>query len=586
MSSFFDKCIANKGIIFKSIVFVVISIICINRAYHLRPSPTGDGAEYVLVTEAFYKHKSPDIRAKDCWSFKKSFTKVLPWDSVYKPYVFDAFEGFIEAPNKKFAEPGDSYAGLYVAKNGKIYGYHFFTYSLLNVPARYFLGLLNKNPLSAFKTTNAVMVILTCFIILFLTPFSSLLSSLVAISFYFSSVYWYLDWTHSELFTACFVTISLWLFFQKKFYIALFLMTISTTQNQPLILLLLFMAITTLFYTGLNYKTIIKVGACCVLSILPPLFYYYHFETFSIIKKSGFLDTQYQTPTRIFGFYFDLNQGIILAIPIALLCYITLWIRSIYQTIRQKKTLTFQLFLPLVLIAITYTVSTMGNWNHGQSVINRYATWMSAIILIHTFLFISELKSFMKTVLISLITISQIFTALYHDSFNNNEVSWYQHKPIAKWMLNNYPSLYNPDPAIFGIRTTHDFMILPRISPIIFFGNKKEICKIMCHTDKMEELLVFGISKKQILSFKKEKKIINGWVYINKGEFTTDLPNEKIYSLATYLKAKKIVIPKIKENQPWYNHVKDNAKAMKITEDSSLVIDALYVLGLEENDKK
>jgi hypothetical protein len=575
----------KKEFLIKGVVLLVISFLCLYRVNHLLSFPTGDGVEYILVTEAFYKHKSPDIRATDSWSFKRSFTKVLPWDSVYKPHVFNAFEAFIVSPNKKFGEPGDSYGGLYVAKNGKIYGYHFFTYSLLNVPARYFLGLLHKNPLSAFKITNAVFVIITCLILLFFTPFNSFLSSLIAISFYFSSVYWYLDWAHSELFTTCLVTISLWLFFQNKFYIPLLLMAIATTQNQPLMLMLVYMVIVTLFTKGLSYNTIIKIGLCSILSILPPLFYYYNFDTFSIIKKAGFLDAQYQTPTRMLGFYFDINQGIILAIPIALLLYIALWFKKTYSTIRSKKIPSSDLFLVLVLVAITFTVSTMGNWNHGQSVINRYATWVSAIILVHVFFLLNDLKLVTKTILISLITLSQIFTAIYHSSFNNNEVSWYQHKPIARWVLSNYPSLYNPDSAIFGIRTSHDFMILPRISPIIFFNDKKELCKIMCHVDKMEELSIFGISQNSIDKFRKEKKVINGWIYINKGEFTSDLSKEKIYYLATYLKAKKMVIPKIKENPGWYAHVKDNAKTMNISVDSSLVIDALYVLDLEEKNK-
>ncbi len=584
MSAFFDKCRTNKEIIFKLIVLVFISFICINRINHLPSYPTGDGAEYVLVTEAFYKHKSPDIRPKDSWSFKKSFTKVLAWDSVYKPHVFDAFEGFITKPNKKFNEPGDSYGGLYVAKNGKIYGYHFFTYSLLNVPARYFVGLLHKNPLSAFKITNSIFVLITCLILLFYTPFNLFISSLIAISFYYSSVYWYIEWTHPEVFTACFVTASLWLFFQDKYYISLLLMAIATTQNQPLILMLFFMGIITLFHKGLNYKTIIKTGMCCILSILPPLFYFYHFETFSIIKKAGFLDSQYQTPTRIFGFYFDVNQGMILAIPVVLICYIAFWIKNIYITVRQKQTVTFHVFLPLVLIAITFTVSAMGNWNHGQAVINRYATWVSSIILVHFFFLLNTTKPITKTILISLIAISQIFTAEYHSKINNTDLSWYQHKPFAKWVLSNYPALYNPDPTIFGTRTSPNFNILPNISPVIFFDEKKEACKIMCHITKVEELSIFGISQKTIEYFKKEKKVINGWIYVNKGDYTSGYPTEKIHYLASYLKAKRIIIPKIKEDASWYKHVKDNAKVLNISEDSSLMIDALYVLNLEDRD--
>ena len=575
----------KKEFFVSGITFLLISVLCIYKIYHLPSYPTGDGAEYILVTEAFYKHKSPDLRLTDSKSFKHSFTKALPWDSVYKPFVFDALQNFIGTPGKKFNESGDSFGGLYVATNGKIFGYHFFTYSLFNVPMRYFMSVLNKNPLSAFKITNTILILLTCFLILFFTPFNTFISSLIATAFYFSSSFWYLGWVHPELFTVCCVTIALWLFFQNHYYISLFIITIATTQNQPLVFLLLFMAISTLLNNGFKIHVILKVMLCCAIICIPPLFYYYHFGTFSIINKAGYLDSQYQTFNRIFGFYFDLNQGVILAIPLVLILYISIWVSQLYKTIKTKRKPSLELFLPLVLVAIAFTVSSMVVWNHGQSVINRYATWASAIIFIHFFFMIRGFKIKTQTYMVGLITLSQIFTALFHSDISKSENNCCEHKPIAIWTLNHFPSLYNPDPLIFGVRTTHEFGIEEETSPIVYFDKNKTLCKIMCHANRLNDLLAFGIPMKEIISFKENKPKLNGWIYINKGEFTTDSNKDRLYNTANYFTAKKIIIPKIKANDVWFNHVKESAKTNSITIDSALVVDALYALNLQKENK-
>ncbi len=574
----------SKDNILKIIVLIAIIFHCSYKVSELPSFPTGDGAEYVLVTEAFYKHKTPDLRAKDAHSFKTSFLKQATWDKVFKPYVFDDYEKFLLTPGKEFAKPGDSYSGLYVAKNGKVYGYHFFTYSFINVPARYLMGLLHNNPLSAFKLTNAFLIILTCFLILFYSPFNALASCLISFSFYFSSAFWYLGWIHPELFTVCLVTISLWFFFQKHYYVPLIIMSVAVTQNQPLVFALLFMAIITLIHKGFSISNFIKAGCCCFIVCIPSLFYYYNFETASIINKAGFLDSQFQTFTRIFGFYFDLNQGIIIAIPLVLILYILIWLRKIQVAVKNKRLPTNDFFLAFSLLAIAYTVSSMIVWNHGQSVINRYATWVSAIILVQLFFWIKDIQPKKQIIILSLVAISQVFTALYHEKISEDEMSCYKHKPIASWVLNNFPSLYNPDPHIFGIRTLHEFEVEEKTSPILYFNPDKELCKIMCHLNKIDDLQNFGMSKDKIASLKKEKSVINNWIYINKGDIITSYSHEKIYAIGVYLQAKKVIIPKIEANTGWFNKVKENASTKGISLDSALMLDALYVLNLPEEN--
>jgi hypothetical protein len=567
---------------FKILVFIFIAFICLKKTQRTPSYPTGDAVEYVLETEAFYRHSSPDIKFTDSRSFKASFLKNNSWDKSYKPWLFDAFTNFLRTPQKAFGKEGDTFGGLYVAKNGKVYGYHFFTYPLLNVPARAAMKLFKQNPLSAFKTTNAFLVLLTCFIILFVSPFDAFTSAFISLSFYFSSSFWYLGWIHPEVFVVCFVTLSLWLYFQNYFCISLILMAIATTQYQPLLFILLVLIVCNLKGKKLSLKTISIPFCCIILAALPALFYYYHFNTFSIINKAGYLDSQYRTFNRIFGFCFDINQGIILALPLVLILYIVLFFNSVAEGIKTRS-LSLNILIQLAILSISYVVSAMIIWNHGQSVINRYATWTSAIILVHFFFLIEHLKYKMRFILIFIVLVSQIGTALYHEKISLSELNCYEHKPLARWVLNNYPSVYNPDPTIFAIRTNRDFLNLtPEVSPISYFDQDKNLCKILCHKSKLYELTAYGITNDELKKLGKEKYSQFGWIYVNRNDIPFVLNKELTWKTALYFKAKKLIAPRIYNDSLWLARVKNKAELGNISLDSAIINEALSLIPAYE----
>lgn len=573
---FFKK--ISRDLILKSLVFVIISILCIIKTNSLTSYPTGDGLEYILTTEALYRHASPDINAKDAVHFKRAFQKVNPWWAFYKPDYFDSYLRFLQNPVKRFKEAN---AGTFVAKNRKIYSYHFFTYSLSNVPVRIMAQLLKLNPLSTFKITNALLIILTCFIIIFISPFNAVYSCLIAFSFYFSSVYWYLGWAHTEVFTTCLVTLSCWLLMQNYNYWPLFLVSLATTQNQPLLFLTLFMILVVLVRNGLKFRTIIYIACCTFIVVIPSIFYYYHFHTFNLIKDEGFLDPKNQTYTRISGFFFDLNQGMVLAIPMILFGYIGLIIYELGVSIKRRITPRIDLLIPLVVLAITFTVSMMSNWNHGQAVVSRYASWTSAIIMIHFFYLVKNFSRVVVGVLFGLTMITQLATTLYHEDFNTFDWQCITHKPLAKWVLQHHPAWYTPDPGIFGCRTIHTYDLSPDYSPIFFFNNNKEITKLMCYQPKADDLLAYGIAHITVNQIKK-KRDINNWVYLNRGEFELAWSEQAIFNKVALRLSKLFIVRELSANPEKYNSIVVSAKERNLSPDSALVIEAVKIFKERE----
>ncbi|MBA3704924.1 MAG: hypothetical protein H0W84_03195, partial [Bacteroidetes bacterium] len=428
----------------KTIILVFISLSALIRvSTKLKPDAPGDALEYVMMTEALRNHLSVDIDTADFASFKKSYIKKNSWESNDRYYGFDRVCEFAKGP-RVFLDDKD---GFFVAKNGKIYTYHFFFYSLLNVPARIIADIFSLNPLGIFQFVNALLIIISCFIFYRTSKFNQFITGSFCLLFYYSTNYWYIGWPHPEIFTICFTTLGLWFFFNDKYYAGIGLITLAALQNQPLVILLAALCLITLYKKGINLKNIIKIAAIVVWILIPSLFFYYHFSITNLVQYKGFLDTSGINSRRFLGFFFDLNQGMILAFPLILLIYLLL---VVLKTIKLKSTENkWDLFLVPVIIIMTCIACTMTNWNHGQAVVNRYVTYISAVMLIHFFFLLVQTsgKAIINSFLV-LALISQLFTIYYFQTFNSSDRSDVA-KPIANWVLDNYPEFYNPDPSIF-----------------------------------------------------------------------------------------------------------------------------------------
>ncbi|MBK7666567.1 MAG: hypothetical protein IPJ32_04010 [Sphingobacteriaceae bacterium] len=192
-----------------------------------------------------------------------------------------------------------------------------------------------------------------------------------------------------------------------------------------------------------------------------------------MINEAGFLDTKYITINRVTGFYTDLSQGMILTIPLILLMYLPLIGLEIRKMLKKETSFDFTIFIPLAVLGISITVSTMGNWNHGMAIINRYASWASIVVMMHVFYLSDKLQLTFKTVLFNYFFATQFFTTIYHQRFNKYDWSSGAFTPLAKWTLSKYPELYNPDPFIFAGRTPSDNVLLPKTLLLFIFRRRR-----------------------------------------------------------------------------------------------------------------
>ena len=580
INSFFSKYLLRTKIVF----FVLLILFIFKFSNHREPYPTGDGPEYVLMTEALLNHASADIRIDDSKTFKHESSLTKPWNEIPKYTFFDDIENFLLVKNS-YPFLGNFYGSFYVAKNKNVYTHHFYFYSLLNVPMRYVMQITNMRPMLGFKITNIVLILLTSALLLLYNK-ESLWNSIVITSlFFFNAVFWYINWIHPEALTVCLASASIFLFFNKKYYLSIFLMSLASLQNQPLCILVLMIVVHTLLINKFSIRSFITSALSSVIVLWPSIFYYSNFNITNLVNYGGYISTDYITIDKFIGFFYDLNQGAILAIPIIMIVYPFIIGFFIVKS-TQKKQIEKTLFIPFAIIIIVLIVCTMGNWVHGMAVINRYAVWISAIISLHFFYLFSkiQLPKNIKIPAIILILVSQVYTTIYFEKDNLFDWMSNVHKAPAEWVLNNFPSLYNPEPCIFIIRTTHKYpdMNNPNISPIYYLNPNGEIAKMAVHQERLNNLQDFKISRERILEIKENNRFLSNWTYLNEEDF-------RIYNQTDGWKIKKKLqdsliqqkIEYIKSDSNWIQEERKKALNNDMPLDSVLIMDAKYVLNIK-----
>ena len=370
----------------------------------------------------------------------------------------------------------------------------------------------------------------------------------------------------------------LWYFYHEKLYTGIVLITLAALQNQPLAILVATLCIVALFKKGFSLKTVFILGLCSVWVLLPSLFYYVHFNITNLVTYKGYLNIHAVTSQRVFGFFFDLNQGMVLAMPLIIFIYIFLILK---KTIRFKKAENrWGLILLPVIIAMTLVGCTMITWNHGQAVVNRYVTYIGAVLIVHFFFLLVEQKNKKRLFVILFIAVlSQIVSTLYFEKYNDYGKSD-KPKDISNWVLENYPEYYNPDPLIFFSRYMGGIPHYETYTPAYYMKESGEITKYLIYKNLIYNLIKFGYTKKQIDSIEPHIKFFGDWGYIDVDEkFKSKFSNKQLIEVDVVNRI-QLQMVRIKSCAPWYEMIKKKAKNQGISDEDALRNDAAYVLSL------
>jgi len=400
--------------------------------------------EYLGMTVSFSNHLTPDLRAEDIALAEQIWNK----NGIY-------FFG------KDF-----TYPGYFKSLGGDWYSWHFWVYSLLNLPVFAFLHYFNFNELRSFQITNSLLLILSLFILLRITNLTRSQKTWFFLFSACSPALLYVTWIHPEIFTYSFVVVAVAFYLKNDYRLAVLASSLASLQNPPLSILTIYIVIYGWKANGLRLRELSLLSVCASISLIPYIFYYQNYHVLSLIVSCGASNISYISFDKIFSLFFDLNFGMLPYIP--LLMFLSIY--ALIASIARKNLVIPSLWLVLIIMATM--CSTAGNWNCGMMYINRYSVWMLPIIVLICIYEIPKFSAKNKKInvylcvafLINLL----IFGTLLYNYDGGNSVKF---NFLSKEVLINTPGLYNPTYEVYAERALGREIGFGDRLPIIFTYN-------------------------------------------------------------------------------------------------------------------
>src|SRR5262249_6257477 len=216
------------------VAFLIAAAALIVTCALRKPVRTGDGYEYFSTLQAWFDHGSRDLRAEDT----SRLASLLAKSGI--PAADDPRAGFFESP-----------------RNHRSYGWHFFAYPLVAVPAKAVLHLVRGNELAAFQVTNAVLLAVALYVLLFRCRTAPLRKRLLIAGFAtLSPVLWYLPWTHPEVFIWAMVLLAMAFLDESRPALAVLFAALGALQNPPLAILAVALAVAS-FRRARSFQTLV-----------------------------------------------------------------------------------------------------------------------------------------------------------------------------------------------------------------------------------------------------------------------------------------------------------------------------------------
>jgi hypothetical protein len=421
---------------FPFVLALLLSLVMIARP----PVFNGDVVEYTLDTIALATHGSADIRPADIARARE----LVP--QFAGPY--DTLAADLQAGRDKV------YPAFVRGREGKVYSIHFFGYSALAALPYKVLDTLHRSPFRSFQVVNLLAVFVLGLALR--RFFGSDVKALAGVAlFMLCGGALYVNWTSPECVSAAGLLAGLLLFWSGAPAWGALAAGIAGQQNPTI---MFFFGFAPLLLALKHYRAGSSLGASvravltgrnvaglalgAAVFALPMLFNLYQWGVPNIIAKL-FSDPGLISGVRLVSFFFDLNQGMILAIPavaVALLAWG--WGRG-------KAARGDALVLgacALFTLALAVPALAVLNWNSGAAGVMRYGFWAAMPFVFALLVRLAERPRWPAALVIALAAVQAGAMA------NALSYGYVEFSPVARTLLERAPDLYHPEPEIFAER--------------------------------------------------------------------------------------------------------------------------------------
>lgn len=451
-------------------------IICIYCSINM-PSPTGEWDDYSLPVASLINERDFSISESDVSAYKEIFPD---WASYIDNYALSG----------------------YTTRDGGQMSWYFPTYSMACIPFVFILQTLKLPTIYAFVYTNITILLISLFIVLYKLRIGEKRKLLVIFLLSINPIVFYLGWTSAEAFIYSFLVMGLVFWYNRAYKRAAFFVSIAGMLNPTIMSIGIIMILeyfanllkqmgkddTFVSFCRHNLLNIFMYGACYIVGVIPFAYNYYNVGHINLTAASGnFTVGRESTISRFLSYLFDLNYGILPYFCVIFIMSLFLLIVACLKKHWRYLQWMFTFFLNVVLYSI------MVHINSGMSGIARYNSWGTVVMIFAVCLYFDELIQCKKlkvfaTVMLSISTFLTGLIVYQYGPYLASRTSYVYMTPVAAYILDKRPCLYNPLHSTFNSRTTHIDGGYMYETPIIYSTENGYVRKILAKKEDIYEL--------------------------------------------------------------------------------------------------
>jgi hypothetical protein len=418
------------------LAFALVAAFVLATSLHAPPRVVGDGAEYFVVAEALARHASPDLRPGD----REAVRQLLDAEGV------PGAEHLLEVPEV-------------VGRDGRAYGIHFWGYALATLPARFAIGLWRGDPLRAPQVTNALLFVAALGLTLLQSPLPDRPRRTLAALLALSPALWFVLWPHPEVYSFSLTTAALVWRSAGHRSSATLASALASMQNPPLVLLALALSMDGICAGSRerDWGASVRTAMALLPAVVPCLFCLWQFGTPSLLSRGAASATNLSLGKTL-ELFFDPNVGLLPYAPVVVG-------GSLFAAIRAGgRSPAWALSL-----AMAFLCTATCNWNSGTSGPARYSVWIYPLI-VYAFVHPGPQGSGHVRFAETLAGVAIVAQTLLIASRGGMEprADYLRHSAVARFLLDRWPSLYNPSYEIFVERTIRREEPFPGGAPILY----------------------------------------------------------------------------------------------------------------------
>ncbi len=455
---------------FGLVLFVCLSVSLVGWSTQRHFARQGDGWEYLAMTEAWMRHGSPIVRASD---------------------IDAMFAGIDRSRRAGPGEPAaaDLYAaqlphGFATAADGTMHARHFWLYSLLALPASLLLRLVGGHEFNALVVTNTWMFAAAVGFVFAAGGGSLNQRAALVLLAAVTPVLWYLTFTGVEVFSWALALTALVCLDRRWYWQSALAAALAATQNPPMVLLAIVPVV-----LPARQRAFAQAGAALAatsVALVPVACNWWYFGTPTLIAAT--LDAGLISTGRTWSLLADLNAGLLPYVPVLLVA--APW--GAWRLVRRGDPAA--MLLVVAVIGMLLGMQTQINWNTDGRGLRRYLVWVLPAL---AWFVVQAWHDRVRWRVVAAAVVTSGAVLVMDPPSDEN---WLEHRPLARWVLREWPALYNPDFEVFTERSAHgeappmwlleglrrDGWILGL--PVAHGRASGEVTKVLVHRDSAREL--------------------------------------------------------------------------------------------------